>query len=42
LCNEIFVTPYSPIIVLRWGGQVSFVYKGSLTDVDTIEFLVDY
>jgi prepilin-type N-terminal cleavage/methylation domain-containing protein len=42
LCNEIFVTPYSPIIVLRWGGQVSFVYKGSLIDVDTIEFLVDY
>ena len=42
LCSEIFNTPHSPIIVLRWGGQVSFVYKGSFIDVDTREFLVDY
>ena len=42
LCNDIFLVPYSPIIVLRWSGQVSFVYKGGIIDVDTREFLVDY
>ncbi len=41
-CNDLFLTPGGPILVLRWGGQVDFVYKGGYEPIETDEFLVDF
>jgi prepilin-type N-terminal cleavage/methylation domain-containing protein len=43
-CQDLFFAPGGPVIVLRWGGQVDFVYKnsGNISWVDTDEFLIDY
>ena len=44
LCQSIFFNPNGPVLVLRWGGQVDFVYKygGIRYFVNTDEFLIDY
>jgi len=43
LCKELFFTPNGPVLVLRWGGQVDFVYKrAELFWVNTDAFLIDY
>jgi len=41
-CQDLFFTPGGPIIVLRWGGRVDFVYKGTCCFIETDEFLVDF
>jgi len=39
--RDIFISPGRPIIVLRWGGSVNFVYKGGLF-IDSDAVLLDY
>jgi len=40
--RDAFINPGRPIIVLRWGGKVDFVYKGGGFFVDNHVVLVDY
>jgi prepilin-type N-terminal cleavage/methylation domain-containing protein len=39
---DIFLTPGAPLLVLRWGGTVSRVFKGAYMFPDTNVFLMDY
>lgn len=40
--RDIFLTPGAPLIVLRWGGSVHFVYKGLYWISSSSAFLLDY
>jgi prepilin-type N-terminal cleavage/methylation domain-containing protein len=40
--RDAFISPGRPIIVLRWGGSVDFVYKGGGLFIDSDAVLLDY
>ncbi|MDW8029943.1 MAG: type II secretion system protein [Armatimonadota bacterium] len=40
--RDAFITPGRPLIVLRWGGKVDFVFKGGGLFVDSDAVLVHY
>lgn len=40
--RDAFIDPNRPLIVLRWGGKVDFVYKGGGLIVDRVAVLAHY